>query len=247
MGTEQKIKIITYIDRSNILSDIFIKYYLNFFKLEEFHFLILDSQFDLVSNYLLSNNFTSENFKSVSNNYFGTADEILKTQNETLNEFIKKGYIVVYVDIDEIIYHHDLRNYILNNINDYITPSGIVLIPSLDEGHLDHNDKILNQRKYCIFDNKWHSKTCILNKKYTWSAGRHNKNLNNISEDIFLIDIGRSCPEIIRKNNELTRKIYKNVSFKYSTDQKYYIDSMISKFLPSLKPLPDYILNTKLF
>ncbi len=247
MDTEQKIKIITYIDRSNILSDIFIKYYLNFFKLEEFHFLILDSQFDLVSNYLLTNKFTSENFKSVSNNYFGTADEILKIQNKTLNEFIKQGYIVVYVDIDEIIYHHDLRNYILNNIIDYITPSGIVIIPNSSEGYIDPNDKILDQRKYCIFDNTWHSKTCVLNKKYTWSGGRHNKNSNKISDDIFLIDIGRCCQQIILENNKMTNKIYENVTFRYSTESKDLINTMVSKFLPTLKPLPEYILNTKLF
>jgi len=247
MTLKDKIKVITYIDRSNILSDIFIKYYLNFFNPEEFYFLIVDSEFDSVSNYLISKKFTSENFKSVSNGYFGTVEEILKIQNETLNTFINQGYIVVYVDIDEIIYHHDLRNYILNNITDYITPSGIVLIPNSDEGYIDRNNKILNQRKYCIFDNTWHSKTCILNKKYTWSGGRHNKNLNKIFDDIFLIDIGRCCQQIILENNKTTNKIYKNVSFRYSTESEQIINTMVSKFLPTLKPLPEYILNTKLF
>jgi len=247
IGTEQKIKIITYIDRSNILSDIFIKYYLNFFNSEEFYFLILDSQFDLVRDYLLSKKFTNENLKPVPNNHFGTVDQILKIQNETLNQFINQGYIVVYVDIDEIIYHHDLRNYILNNIIDYITPSGIVIIPNSSEGYIDPNDKILDQRKYCIFDNTWHSKTCVLNKKYTWSGGRHNKNSNKISDDIFLIDIGRCCQQIILENNKMTNKIYENVTFRYSTESKDLINTMVSKFLPTLKPLPEYILNTKLF
>jgi hypothetical protein len=151
------------------------------------------------------------------------------------------------VDIDEIIYHHDLRNYILNNIKDYITPLGVVIIPNSDEKYLDSNDKILSQRKYCIFDNTWHSKTCILNKNYTWSPGRHNKNSNKISDDIFIIDIGRCCQGSMLENNKRTNKIYKNVSFRYSTEDKTDIDKAISKLLPSLKLLPEYISNTKLF
>jgi hypothetical protein len=242
-----KFKIITYIDRSNVLSETFINYYLKFFKPEEFHFLIVDSEFTPVSKYLLSKEFTDTSFEKVSNKYYGTTSDILKTQNEVTNRFLNDNFIVIYVDVDEIIYHQDLRNYILNNLKDYITPSGIVLIPNSSEKYLDPNDKILNQRKYCIFDNTWHSKTCILNKKYTWSPGRHNKNSNKISDDIFIIDIGRCCQNIILENNKRTNKIYKNVSFKYSTEDRTDIDKMVTKFLPSLKPLPEYILNTKLF
>jgi hypothetical protein len=243
----KKIKVITYIDRFNVLSDTFINYYLNFFNSDEFHFLILDSEFSSVRDYLLSKNFSEKNFESVKNRYYGTVNDILSLQNEVLNRFLNQGFIVVYVDIDEIIYHHDLKNYILTNIKDYITPSGIILIPNQHEDHLNPDHKILDQRGYCIFDNTWYSKTCILNKKYVWSGGRHNKNTNKIYEDIFLIDIGKSCPKLMLENNKMTNKIYKNVSFKYSTENESVIEKMISKSVPLLKPLPNYITNKKLF
>jgi hypothetical protein len=247
MADNKKIKVITYIDRINILSDTFITYYLKFFNLDEFYFLILDSQFDLIRDYLLRKKFLSSSFEKVSNGYFGTTTDILDKQNKVTNRFLNDNFIVVYADIDEIIYHHDLRNYMLSNLKDYITPSGFVLIPNSDEQRLDPNRKILSQRKYCIFDNIWHSKTCILNKNYTWSPGRHNKNSNTISDDIFIIDIGRCCQNVILENNKTTNKIYNSVSHRYSTEDKFEIDKMVSRFLPTLKPLPKYILNTNLF
>lgn len=240
-------KIITYIDRINLFSDTFLNYYLRFFKPEEFHFLILDSEFDNISDYLLNKNLQKITLEKISNKYFGTVDDILNKQNEVCNNFINQGFIVVYVDIDEIIYHHDLRNYILNNIKDYITPSGIVLAPNSDEIYLNKTDKILNQRKYCLFDNKWYAKTCILNKNYVWTGGRHNKDSNKISNDIYLIDISKCCKQIILENNQTTNKLYKNVSKKYSIIDENYIDTMIYNLLPHLKPLPKYILDNKLF
>jgi hypothetical protein len=47
--------------------------------------------------------------------------------------------------------------------------------------------------------------------------------------------------------NKMTNKIYKNVSFRYSTENESVIEKMISKFIPSLKPLPNYITSNKLF
>lgn len=241
------IKIITYIDRINFFSETFINYYLRFFKPDEFHFLILDSEFDNICNYLLNKNFQKKSFEKISNKYFGTVDDILNKQNEISNNFINQGFIVIYVDIDEIIYHHDLRNYILNNIKDYITPLGIVLIPNSDEINLNQTDKILNQRKYCFFDNKWYAKTCILNKNYIWEGGRHNKDSNKIFNDIYLIDIGKCCKQIILENNQTTNKLYKNVTTKYAIINEDYINKMIYNFSPHLKQLPKYILDTKLF
>ena len=247
MGNSGKIKLITYIDRVNILSGIFIDYYLKFFKPEEFYFLVLDTEYTPISEYILSKGFQPQTLKKVSNKSFGKANEIIVVQNDITNKFINDGFIVVYVDIDEILYHHDLRNYILNKIMDYITPTGIVIIPNSNENDLNKNDKVLNQRKHCVYDNVYHSKTCVLNKPYTWSGGRHNKNTNKISDDIFLIDIGRSCKKMILENNQKTNQIYKNVSTKYSTENKNDVEGMVSKFLPGLKFLPEYILNTKLF
>jgi hypothetical protein len=73
------------------------------------------------------------------------------------------------------------------------------------------------------------------------------KNSNKISDGIFIIDIGRCCQNAILENNKTTNKIYNSVSHKYSMENKFEIDKMISGFLPRLKPLPEYILNTSLF
>ena len=115
-----KLKIGTYIDRSNIISDIFINYYLKFFNHSEFHFLILDKNFDGVSDYLKTKGFSEDSFEMVKNSHIGVP-VLLDKQNSFVDHFISKGLITIYVDIDEINWTIDdsriSNNNLYNNYN----------------------------------------------------------------------------------------------------------------------------------
>lgn len=243
---EVKIKIGTYIDRINVISDIFINYYLNFFRNEEFHFFILDKNFDSVSNYLREKGFSDTSFESVSNSHIGVPI-LLNKQNSFVENYISQGFITLYVDIDEILYHTDLRNYIINNDSDFITPKGVVLIPHISEGVINKNDKILNQRSFCVFDDQYHSKVTVLKNNFTWSGGRHNKGGNKISDDIFLIDISKCCPMIMIDNNIFSNKLYPESTERYSTTDEMKINDILNGWRNSLTKLPDTIVSSKLF
>ena len=80
-----KLKIVTYIDRVNILSDIFIKYYTKFLKHEEFYFLILNTNYNEVSNYLKSKNFLESSFEMVYNDHIGIPKIITIGTNIIIN------------------------------------------------------------------------------------------------------------------------------------------------------------------
>lgn len=245
-NTNLKIKIFTYIDRVNILSDIFIKYYTKFFTHNEFHFLILNKNYDSVSGYLKLNNFSENSFEMVENNHIGVP-VLLPKQNELLNELISNGFIVVCVDIDEILFHHDLRNYILNSHQNYLTPKGIVIIPDQSENPIDSEKNILLQRKYCVMDDEFHSKVCVLKSKYEWSGGRHNKNSNPILDDIFLIDISKSCPKIMIENNIISNELYSKLTDRYSVMDKNFIDNILNRWRTRITTIPNYILKNNLF
>lgn len=241
-----KIKIITYIDRSNLISDIFINYYLSFFENSEFYFLILDKNFNHVSNYLKNKGFTKNSFESVTNSNIGVPI-LLDKQNSIVEHFITEGFITIYVDIDEILFHPDLRNYIINNTTDFITPKGIVIIPNVGENIINKDDKILNQRFFCVYDDKYHSKVTVLKTKFEWEGGRHNKNNNKISDDIFLIDIGKCCPKIMLDNNITSNLLYPKLTDRYSTTNEDDINDILNKWRELLTKLPNFILDHKLF
>jgi hypothetical protein len=246
MKDNNKIKIVTYIDRKNIISEVFINYYLKFFNHNEFHFLILNKNYDSISEYLKSKKFSEDSFEIVTNDYIGMPT-LLDKQNSTVNQLISNQFLVVYVDIDEILYHHNLRKYILNFEGDYIVAKGLVIIPNDDEEIIDDNKSILSQRKNCVIDDEYHSKVCILKSKFEWTGGRHNKNGNKTFNDIYLIDIGKCCPKIMLENNTVSNQLYKNKTERYSVTDENHIQNILNGWRKSLIKIPEYITDTNLF
>jgi hypothetical protein len=241
-----KMKIGTYIDRCNFISDLFIQYYLNFFTHDEFYFFILDKNYDEVHRYLKSKNFNENSFESVSNNHIGV-HTLLDKQNSFVDELTSNGIIVIYVDIDEILYHIDLRNFILQNKSNYIVPKGVVLIANTDEEELNKNNKILDQRSYCVIDDLYHSKVTVLREPYIWSAGRHNKNDIPISDEIFLIDISKCCSQIMIENNIMSNDLYPSSTERYSITEVEKINKILNEWRTKITELPKKIKDSKLF
>jgi hypothetical protein len=152
--------VITYIDRINEISDIFFKYYLSQFNIDEFYFLILDSNKDEILNHLTILGFNEYQYELVTNNFIGNPTLIDK-QNKILSYFIEQGKTVIYVDIDEILYHNNIKEYLSKNYFDYLSPTGVVLIPEKNEDIINFNENVLGQINYCVMDNEYHSKVCV--------------------------------------------------------------------------------------
>jgi hypothetical protein len=241
----KNLKVITQIDRINYFSDNFINYYKNFFHPEEFYFLIHDVNKNLIIPYLQSHGIN--NFETYYTKSYGRGDNI-KKQNEIKKRFINEGYIVLYADQDERIFHPDLRNYIINTLNDWIAPTGIVLLQHDSEPPLDETKKILEQRSWGKLDRYWFSKTCILRKDFEWLPGRHTRPLTlKIDANIYLIDTGKCCKDLMLKNNQESNKIYENVLLRYSTDNENIVKKVFEEHKGSLEKLPQIIKDSLLF
>lgn len=243
----EKLKLITAIDRINYLSDNFIEYYKKFFKTEEFYFLVHNFNAHLVKPYLNSHGFTDDQMLDYDVTKFGWGDNV-GMQNSIKRRWISEGYIVVYADMDERIFHPDLRNYIINNIKYWIAPTGISLMQHDSEPPLDETKKVLEQRSYGKLDTYWFSKTCILKIDYEWAPGRHTRPTHlQIDPNVYLVDIGKMCKDFMLKNNEESKRIYRNVFWRYSTHDKEVFKQVFSEHKGHLTDLPKIIKESNLF
>jgi len=243
----KNLKLITQIDRINYFSDNFINYYKRFFNLSEFRFMVHDVNSDIIKPYLYSYGFTDDEIEMYDIKGYGFGNNINR-QNEIKRRYISQGCIVVYADMDERIFHPDLRNYILNNDKSWIIPTGISLMQHPSEPPLDETKLVLEQRSYGKLDVYWFSKTCILRKNYEWLPGRHTKPPNSyIDPNIYLVDIGKMCKDFMLKNNEESRKIYKSLFWRYSIDKKDKIAAIFAEHKGNLTLLPKEIKQSLLF
>lgn len=210
-----KFKLITCIDRINYLSDVFINYYKRIFNNDEFYFLI-DSRYQNVIRPYLDKHVPGYGYKLINRDSFGNGFSHI--QNPVKTAFISQGYIVVYADIDELIYHPNLKEYIINSDKQLILAQGVVLFQHPSEAPLDKNKKILDQRGFCKLSNHF-SKVCILKKDFQWTPGRHNKPPGlRVDGNVFIVDISKMCNNLISENNADNRKIYKSLTKRYSTN-----------------------------
>lgn len=242
------IKLITSLDRINYFSDNYIQYYKNFFKEEEFLFMLHIKKFRELVKYLKQHGFSDQQFMTFNVDKFGWGDNS-SLQNRVKKEMLNIGHTVLYADVDERIFHPQLRDYIREHPVDLIAPTGISLMRHPDEPPLDKTKKVLEQRSYGKIDKIWFSKVCILNKDFHWTPGRHNKPLDfKISDDIYLVDIGKMCEEFMLENNEQTRLLYTAVTQKYKTDKKEGFQKIVDmEHKGPLIPLPEIIKNSMLF
>lgn len=242
-----KFKLITHIDRINYISDNFIAYYKRFFREDEFYFLVHNVNSNHIRTYLNSHGFTTDQMMFYKTDRFGWGDNI-KMQNDVKTKWLNEGYVVLYADPDERIFHPDLRTYIADNLTNWIVPTGVSLMQHDSEPPLDESKLVLEQRSYGKIDIYWFSKTCILAKDYEWLPGRHTKPHNKqIDPNVYLIDIGKMCKDFMLKNNEESKKIYKKLFWRYSTDKKDVFKNVFNEHKGNLEPLPKSIKDSLLF
>jgi hypothetical protein len=209
--------------------------------------MVHDVNSDIIKPYLYSYGFTDDEIEMYDIKGYGFGNNINR-QNEIKRRYISQGCIVVYADMDERIFHPDLRNYILNNDKIWIIPTGISLMQHPSEPPLDETKLVLEQRSYGKLDVYWFSKTCILRKNYEWLPGRHTKPPNSyIDPNIYLVDIGKMCKDFMLKNNEESRKIYNSLFWRYSIDKKDKIAAIFEEHKGNLTLLPREIKQSLLF
>lgn len=243
----EKFKLITHIDRIGYFGKNFIDYYKKFFSIEEFRFMVHNVNDSKIRPFLYGEGFTDDEIESYDIKAYGWGNNI-KKQNEIKKRYIDQGYIVIYADQDERIFHPDLRNYILNNLDRWIIPTGISLMQHDSEPPLDENKSVLEQRSYGKLDTYWFSKTCILRENYEWLPGRHTKPIiSKIDPNIYLIDIGKMCKDFMLQNNEESKRIYKEVFWRYSTNDKKIFSSVFNEHLGPLVLLPSIIKESLAF
>jgi hypothetical protein len=212
---EKKFRLITAIDRINYFSDNFIDYYKKWFLVEEFYFMVHEKNYDSIKRYLFSKGFGESNIEKYDIKSFGEGHNV-NNQNRIKTDFLNKGYIVIYADMDERIYHPRLREYIQESNLDFIIPKGMQIVHAKGEAPLDFARNIIEQRSTCVLDVFWYSKVCILKKDFKWDHGRHNKPyVHTIDPNIHLIDVGKVCKDFMIENNKISSEIYQKVMWRY--------------------------------
>lgn len=245
----KKFRLITAIDRINYFSDNFIDYYKKFFLNEEFYFMVHFKNYEEIKRYLFSKGFNESNVEQYKMPSFGEGHNVVN-QNRIKTNFINQGYIVVYADMDERIYHPDLRNYILNSTANYIIPKGIQIVQCAEDAPLDKTKNVLEQRTTCVIDERWYSKVCILREDYNWTAGRHNKPgvKPKIDNNVYLVDIGKVCKDFMIENNNASARIYNRVVSRYKENNKQKIElEVYNKIMMDATHIPTSLKNSNMF
>lgn len=241
-----KFKLITYMDRQNHLSDVFIKHYLSIFKPEDFFFLVYDQNFKEMLEYFKSFGFVQDNMHVISRKQFGFGENV-HMQNRMKRIFLDQGYTIVYADVDELVWHSDFKNYISHSPQVHFCASGYQIIQHPTEDFLDKTRPILDQRAWCQPDYNYYSKLCVLKKDFTWTGGRHNKNHMKADPSIYLVDIGKVCKKIMLENNAETTRIYSTVMERYRINNLNQLDKEYQSYLKDIVEIPAILKENKLF
>lgn len=243
-----KFKVITQIDRINYFSDNFIKYYRTFFNTNEFRFMVHSVNSNKIREYLYSHGFTDNEMEEYSISEFGQGENVGR-QNEIKTRYLKEGYTVIYADMDERIFHPNLREMIINHPDQIIMPKGLVIVQDHNDQPIDKTKSVLEQRNKCSINTYWFSKVCILKgKDFHWLPGRHTKPPGYvITPDLYLVDIGKSCMDIVIENNMETIKLYKSIFWRYKEMSKDRLKDEYKEFTSDLIEIPEIIKSLNLF
>jgi hypothetical protein len=242
----RKITVFTYVDRYSFFLDKWIEYYTNIFKPEELLIVYSNvTSFDVYS-YLKSKNCDKISVIEVNS----TTDSFIQ-RNETFNEtqilLLKTNDVVVYSDVDELIFHPYLRELLDNFMTPYMTTKGFEIIHSEIEPTFDPAEPILKQREYGIYSS-WYNKPLIVSKELYWEEGKHNKNTPPIFyNNLLLIHINKIDINLLSQLNFQNKTIYKNVLSHNANTGENLNEVFKLNFYDKLEPIPKIIKDNILF
>jgi len=211
--------LLTFVNRHNFFLDKWLEWHAKFFNPEDIYIVFEKNdyfKFDL-QGYLISNRLHKVNVIPV--DYFGYKDNINERINniasfltKVQSDLFKKYDVVCGVDVDEFLFHPNLKNVLQGFTEDYLTPLGVDVVQNIRyEKDLDLNKSIISQRSYCAHLNNpyskgTYSKPIILKKELSWGAGRHHKNVHVdaiMKDNLYLIHLNKVDFHIlIKMNNE---------------------------------------------
>ena len=236
----RKITVFTYIDRYSFFLDKWIEYYTNIFKQEELLIVYSNvTSFDIYS-YLKSKACTKISVIEVNS----TTDSFIQ-RNETFNEMqrllLKTNDVVVYSDVDELIFHPYLRELIDNFMTPYMTTKGFEIIHSETEAIFNPSQPILSQREYGIYS-EWYNKPLIVREELYWEEGKHNKNTQPLFyNNLILIHINKIDINLLSELNLQNKTIYKDVLPHNATIGENLNEVFKINFYDKLEPIPKVI------
>lgn len=251
----------TFVNRHNFFLDKWLEWHTKFFAAEDIYLIYEKNdyfKFDL-QGYLIFKGLYKVNIVSV--DYFNHKDNINERIDNIASfltkfqaDLLKKYDVVCCIDVDEFLFHPNLKNILQTFTEDYLTPFGLEIIQNLSsEKELDLNKSIISQRNYCSLNNPiskgTYSKPVIVRKEMTWGAGKHHKNINEdaiMKDDLYLLHLNKvDFTQLIEMNKENIRSGGHSEHDKFDNMDKlierlnkhsYYID-----YTPHLATLPKII------
>lgn len=239
---KRHIKVFTYIDRYNIFLDIWMNYYTSFI-----------TPTDIVIMYRNSSGFNLQQYLDVRGWSGVEVIEVPTSSNQMVNanlfsevqiNLLRNSDVVLYSDIDEIIFHKDLLKLLDTFTAPYLTTIGFEIVQNLiKEDVLDTSTNILKQRKYGKFS-KWYDKSVVLREAVHWEDGKHSNNTaKNTLEGLYLVHLNKVDIDLLQETNTQTSYYYSTGVFhnlikdKSDIIMKYELDRY-----DQLVPIPEDIL-----
>ena len=208
----------TFVNRHNFFIDKWLEWHTKFFAPEDIYIVYEKNdyfKFNLQS-YLISNGLHKVkiipvDYFNYDNNINDRINNIASFLTKLQSELLKKYDVFCCVDVDEFLFHPDLKNILQEFTEDYLTPLGVEIVQNLKfEKDLNLNKSIISQRNYCAdlnnhFAKGNYSKPVIVRKELVWGAGKHHKNLEEaiMKDNLYLIHINKiDFNQLIKINNE---------------------------------------------
>ena len=239
---KRKVTVFTYVDRYSYFLDKWLEYYTQIFEPNEL--LIVYSN---ITSFNIYDYLKSKDLHEVSVlNVIPDTDSFIqknKTFNDVQKLLLKTNDVVVYSDVDELIFHPYLRDLIDNFMTDYMTTTGFEIIHSENEPPLDFKQSILSQREFGIYSD-WYDKPLIVKKELHWEEGKHNKNTAPITyNNLYLVHLNKIDIKLLSELNLQNQTLFKNV-LPHNASIGEDLNKVFSEhFYKQLEPIPEVIKN----
>lgn len=242
---KRKVAIFTLVDRYNKMLDIWIDYYSSLFGKESICILFDPiNKFDLehylykkgLIDYVTIIPFGEGNNSKYERNpqKFNDIQKIILSYND----------VVIYTDLDEIIFHPNLKQIIDTFQEPYITTIGFDLIHDYrKEKDLDFESKIIgNQRNYGVLDH-WYDKPLILREYLDWDSGKHNKHTPKLNaHEVYLVHLNRMDFKTLLNLNIENKNNFTTLATHNSIDLEEGLKQFYEEFyFPNLVELPSIV------
>lgn len=238
----RKIKLITQIDRINWFLEKWISHHTKVFKKEELVFLV-DDKFvstDVFTKFLKKKKFKKNEINIISLHdlpiEYTARMRITTPFINTLQKQLLETYdVVIYLDIDELLYHPELREVLNTFTSDFLVTNTIDIIHNvnLEKNSFDFSKNVFSQRKFHnVSDSrKWYYKPIITRRPAEWGDGRHSIDgafLLPSAENVYLIHLGKIDFEYANFLNK------ENIQMREKTiSQNTYVDEELRSFFLS--------------